>query len=543
MIMQKSKPCKVMSLAIALLCAQTMLYPKNVDAQVANRTINIDANQVKGELSRTPLSLVNAGRAAEGLRQDWQDQLRIEKKECGFDQIRFHGILNEEMDYYKEDAQGNPQYNWEKIDKVYDFLVEIGMKPFVELSFMPADLRSNDQTTAHWKAYKSPPNSYPKYEAMIEAFVRHLQDRYGHDEVKTWNFEVWNEPNLKNFFTGDLQDYFKIYATAVKAVKRVSPDYRVGGPSSAGTGWVKELMQYCEQNDVPLDFLSTHFYGNSIVDARKGEEFNIWGKEGQTKLFLMKPDPDAIPNKVKDVKNSIEANDKYKNLPLQFDEWSTSFNPVDPIHDAYQATPYMLNALKKTEHTASSMGYWCFSDIIEEIGPVPTGYLLGNWGLMDTHGLRKPAYFAFKYINQLGKTELVNADANSWACKSGDDVQVLLWNYKLLDSKGEPNNSFYKKLTPTEVKEHANIQMENLKNGDYKVELYCVGYKANYYYTAYVEMGAPKKPDADQFKKLVEAQNDQPVKTSDVKITDGKFNLQLDVRENDTYLVKVTRVG
>ncbi len=112
MIMQKSKSCQVLSLAIAFLCAQTMLTPKNVEAQVVNRTINIDVNQVKGELSRTPLSLVNAGRAAEGLRQDWQDQLRIVKKECGFDQIRFHGILNEEMDYYKEDAQGNPQYNW-----------------------------------------------------------------------------------------------------------------------------------------------------------------------------------------------------------------------------------------------------------------------------------------------------------------------------------------------------------------------------------------------------------------------------------------------
>ncbi len=377
---------------------------------------------------------------------------------------------------------------------------------------MPAALRSNDQTTAHWKAYKSPPNSYPKYEAMVEAFVRHLQDRYGHEEVKTWNFEIWNEPNLKNFFTGDLQEYFKIYATAVRAVKRVSPEYRVGGPSTAGTAWVKDLMQYYEQNDVPLDFLSTHFYGNMIVDASKGEEFNIWANEGQTKLFLMKPDPDSVPLKVKAVKDSILANDKYKDLPLEFNEWSTSFNPIDPIHDAYQATPYMLNAMKKTEDVAASMGYWCFSDIIEEIGKVPTGFLLGNWGLMDTHGLRKPAYFAYKYINQLGKTELVNADANSWACKSGDDVQVLLWNYKLLDSKGEPNNSFYKKLTPSEVKENASVQMENLKNGDYKVELYCVGYKANDYFTAYVEMGKPKSRTPSSFKSWSKPKATNPLK-------------------------------
>lgn len=539
--MQKINSSKVRILALIFSLTQIMLHSNNADAQATPRTLNIDVAQVKGELSRTPLRMVNAGRAAEGLRKDWQDQLRITKKECGFDQIRFHGILNEEMDFYKEDAQGNPQYNWAKIDTLYDFLVEIGMKPFVELSFMPAALRSNDQTTCYWKAFKSPPNSYPKYEALIEAFVRHLQDRYGHDEVKTWSFEVWNEPNLKNFFTGDQAEYFKLYATAARAVKRVSPDYRIGGPSTAGTGWVKEFMDYCEQNNVPVDFISTHFYGNYIVDVAKEAQFNIWANEGQKKLFLMKPDPDSVPNKVKGVREGIDASVKYKGLPLEFDEWSPSFNPIDPIHDAYQSTPYMLNSLKKTEDVAASMAYWCFSDIIEEIGPVPTGYLLGNWGLMDTHGLRKPAYFTYKYINQLGKTELANSDPASWACKSGDDIQLLLWNYKLLDSKGEPNNSFYKKLFPSEVQENSNINIVNVPNGDYNIEFYRVGYQSNDYYTAYAQMGKPKKPSDEQVQKLIEAQSDQPIKTSRIKVMEGKLDLQFDLRENDTYLIKIIK--
>lgn len=523
-----------------ILAALMFAFSSTVVAQ-ENRQITIDLKNVKGEFSKTPLSIVNAGRAAEGLRKDWQDQLRIVRKECGFEQMRFHGILNEEMGVYKEDAQGKPIYNWDKVDKVYDFLVEIGMKPFVELSFMPADLRTNDETTCYWKAYKSPPKSYPKYEALVEAFVRHLQTRYGHENVKSWYFEVWNEPNLKNFFTGDQNEYFKLYASAVKAIKRVSPEYRVGGPASAGTAWIKETMEFCEKNAVPLDFLSTHFYGNYMVDTSKETEFNIWADEGNKKVFLMKPDPDAIPLKAQGVRDQIQANAKYANLELQFNEWSTSFNPVDPIHDAYQSTPYMLNTLKKTENTASSMGYWCFSDIIEEIGEVPTGYCLGNWGLMDTHGLRKPAYFTYKYINQLGKIELVNADANSWVCKSGDNIQALFWNYKLLDQKNEHNNVFYKKLFPSEVKEKVTLTVTNMKIGEYEMSIYRTGYESNDYYTAYTKMGAPKEPSVAQIKALEKASNDAPIRKEIIKVTNGILEIKMDVRENDTCFLKLIR--
>ncbi len=507
------------------------------------RLIHVDFTEVKGLLSKTPLNIVGAGRAAEGLRADWQAQLRIVRKECGFRQIRFHGVLNEEMGLYKEDVQSQPIYDWTKVDKLYDLLVEIGMKPFVELSFMPADLRTNDETTCYWKAYKSPPKSYPKYEAFIEAFVRHLRQRYGHKEVKTWYFEVWNEPNIPNFFTGDIEEYFKIYTAAAKAIKSVSPKYRVGGPATAGTGWILETMDYCNTNKVPLDFLSTHFYGNMKTSVISSTDFNLWTEEDLKMEFFMKPDKDAIPKKVNEVRQKIQANQKYKDLELHFNEWSTSYDPVDPIHDAYQSTPYMLNVLKKTEDIASSMGYWIFTDICEEIGEVPTGYCMGNWGLMDTHGNRKPAYFTYKYFNQLGNTELVNSDSCSWVCKTGNNIQALFWNYKLLDQKNVPNNVFYKQLFPSEVKEKVTLRVENMKNGKYEIVFYRTGFESNDYYTAYAKMGAPQKPSNGQIKTLADACKDEPIKSETVEVKNGILELKIDVRENDALLVKANFIN
>lgn len=418
------------------------------------------------------------------------------------------------------------------MDDLYDFLLEIGMKPFVELSFIPGALRSNDATTCYWKAYKSPPASYEKYGALIEAFVRHLEGRYGHDVVKTWRFEVWNEPNLKNFFTGTRDDYFKVYAAAARAIKRVSADFRVGGPASAGTGWLNEMMDFCEKNLVPLDFISTHFYGNSAEPDGSGK-----------KVFLMRTDPDAMPKKVKAVRAKLEANALYRGIELQFNEFSSSFNPFDPIHDAYQSTPYLLNALKKTEGITSSLAYWAFTDIIEEIGEVNTGVCFGGWGLMDAHGLKKPAFFAYKYLNQLGETELINPDEQSWVCRTASGVQALLWQYTLLDQEGVPNNLFYKGIFPAPLKQQATLRVENLKNGSYRLEVYRTGYQANDTYTAYANMGAPKSPGEAQMKLLAEACADHPVKSAKVQVTDGVLTQEIDVHENDVYLLKAEWVA
>jgi len=118
-----------------------------------------------------------------------------------------HGLLTDDMAVYKEDREGNPVYNYQYVDVLYDYILEIGMKPFVELGFMPGYLASGEQTIFWWKGNVTPPNNYRKWENLVRNLVQHWTDRYGEDEVRTWYFEVWNEPNLTpGFFTGTQEE-------------------------------------------------------------------------------------------------------------------------------------------------------------------------------------------------------------------------------------------------------------------------------------------------------------------------------------------------
>lgn len=189
---------------------------------VKERILNLDVNAVIGHKNRMYKECIGAGRANEGLRADWQRQLAYVKQNCDFKYIRMHGLLTDDMGVYREDKQGNPEYNWQYIDELYDFILSIGMKPFVELGFMPNALASGQQTIFWWRGNVTPPKDYQKWSDLIKNLVLHFTERYGKEEVKTWYFEVWNEPNLSGFFTGTQSEYFKLYAVTATAIKSIS---------------------------------------------------------------------------------------------------------------------------------------------------------------------------------------------------------------------------------------------------------------------------------------------------------------------------------
>jgi len=225
------------------LLAQTNSSTNN---SIQERTIKTDFNKIKGNFNPMFKECIGAGRANEGLRADWQQQLAVAKKECDFKYIRMHGLLTDDMGVYKEDRKGNPEYNFQYIDVLYDYILSIGMKPFVELGFMPSALASGNRTIFWWRGNVTPPKDYDKWEGLIRNLVKHFTDRYGVDEVKTWYFEVWNEPNLSpGFWSGTQEEYFKLYKYSSQAIKSVNKDYRVGGPATAGAAWVPETIDFC----------------------------------------------------------------------------------------------------------------------------------------------------------------------------------------------------------------------------------------------------------------------------------------------------------
>jgi xylan 1,4-beta-xylosidase len=418
------------------------------------------------------------------------------------------------------------------VNQVYREVLKAGFKPMIEVSFMPNDLASTDQTIFYWKGNVSPPKDWGKWSDFITAFVQNLEANFGREEVESWRFEVWNEPNLDGFWVkADQQAYFRLYDTTVKAIRGVNPSLKVGGPATAGAAWVPEFIAHAEANKVPVDFIATHSYGVA------GGFFDEKG-EGDNKLV---PDRDAVINDIRKVRAEIEASSK-PGLPLYITEWSTSYNPRDPIHDAYLSAPFILNKLKGTEKDAQSMSYWVYSDLFEEPGPPPTPFH-GGFGLVNREGIRKSAFFAYKYLNALGSQELRNSDQESWLTREGDNFAGVIWNYTIPDQK-ESNRPFYTKIHPAAKLAPVELNLSSLKPGNYRLRVYRTGYKANDPYTQYMEWGRPDKLTPKQIAILQDQTRDAPEIDRTVKVgADGSVRRSIPLRTNDILLVKLEKIA
>lgn len=512
------------------LVAQTAKQHKPASQE---RVISIDFNKTSGKLNTMFNECVGAGRANEGLRADWQQQLAYVKKECGFRYIRMHGLLTDDMAVYTVDSKGNPVYNYMYIDVLMDFLQSIGMKPFIELGFMPSALASGPKTIFWWRGNVTPPNDYEKWGALVKDLTRHFTERYGADEVKTWYFEVWNEPNLDGFWAGTRDDYFKLYTYSANAIKSVNPSYRVGGPGTAGAAWEPEMIEYCHKNKVPVDFISTHAYG---VKQGYLDEF---GNSGT----ILDKNPMSVSGDVLQSRKEI-AGSPMPHLELHYTEWSASYTPADPIHDSYHEAAYVLQKLKQVGAAANSMSYWVFTDIFEEPGPRFTPFH-GGFGMLNTQGINKPVFYAYQFLNRLGNIELVNGDSTSWVCRDATgNIQALAWDFtNTHPGDSVHNQQYYIRDLPSKSKGKLKINIANIPDGTYALELYKVGYHINDAYSSYLSMGKPaqlNKQQVDQIKK----QNDGSPISREIITIQSKvaFSKEFEIHENDVFFLNLVKL-
>jgi xylan 1,4-beta-xylosidase len=510
----------------------------------AVRTLSADYSRTAGPLNRMPEFCVGAGRANEGLRADWQRQLRRVHEECGFRYIRFHGLFCDDMGVYQEDKQGRSIYNWQYLDELFDFLQSIGMKPFVELGFMPGALASGPQTIFWWRGNVTPPKDYAKWEAFVAAFVRHVTERYGADEVRSWYFEIWNEPNLTGFWMGTTggktdaefapiarAEYLKLYASTARAVKSVDATYRVGGPATAGEGWIDETLAFCAQSNAPLDFVTTHSYAtmSGYLDEN--------GNAGT----VFSPDRESITAGVKNVRQKIDRS-PYKGAELHYTEWSASYTPADPIHDSYHSAAFILNKMKHIGRAANSMSYWTFTDIFEEPGPRMTPFH-GGFGLLNYQDLPKPSFYAYAFLHRLGGTELACADPEAFVCRNDDGgVQALFWDFTITHPGASAiNQQFYAADQPARTLAPAELRLTGLSGRTYQLRATKVGYRANDVQSAWRDLGSPAQLTRAQVASLRTASAGTPEIDEIVHLgADGRLTRRFEMRENDVWFVELS---
>ncbi len=332
---------------------------------------------------------VGSGHATLGLRADWQEQLRRAHDELGMAHVRFHGILCDDMGTLLCQNE-RFLYSFANADRIFDFLLSIGMKPFVELSFMPLALSSGDQIVFHYRANVTKPKDNAQWAVLIRKLVKHWVDRYGLDEVRQWFFEVWNEPNLTAFGSGLQSDYFELYRYTAAAIKGVDAGLRVGGPATAANAWVDDFIAFTRREGLPADFITTHHYP---TDA--------FGKPGDdTETQLSQSTRSILREQTREVRR--QAGD----LPVYYTEWCTSSNPRDPLHDDPFAAAFIVKTVLEANGLVQAYSYWTFSDIFEE-NYFPSVPFHGGFGLMNIHGIAKPSWRAFELLHGLG-TELMD---------------------------------------------------------------------------------------------------------------------------------------
>jgi len=491
---------------------------------VPTRTIDLDLHRARNPVDRFFDLSVGSDYPGTLVRDDSQAQLRVATRELGFRYIRFHAIFHDVLKTVRV-VDGRITYDWSKIDELYDKLLARNIKPFVELGFTPEALKTSDNSIFYWKGNTSHPK-LDEWQSLIDAFARHLMKRYGAAQVRSWYFEVWNEPNLDGFWEkADQKAYFELYDTTARTLKKVDPALRVGGPATAGAAWVPEFLDHVAASRAPIDFVTTHTYG---VD---GGFLDEQGK-GDTKLS---PSPDAIIGDVRRTRAQIAAS-KFPHLPLYFTEWSTSYTPRDAVHDSHVSAAYILTKLKAVQGTVQGMSYWTYTDLFEEPGPQNAPFE-GGFGLMNPQGVRKPAWFAYKYLHAISGKAVQTTDPHTFASTDGKKTALLVWDWHQPDQKVS-NRPYYTRLVPSRPETPASLRFAELTPGRYRLRTYRTGYRHNDAYSAYIDMKMPKALTPAQLSELQGLTQDKPERDQVVRIGgDRRFALTVPLQTNDVVLV------
>src|SRR6266568_502574 len=404
-------------LSVLLVCAPYGVLRGQASPPSQTQTVTIDVKAPTHPFPHYWEQMFGSGRAILSLRDSYRRDLRAVKRATGFEYIRFHGILLDEVGLYNEDAQGRPVYNFSYVDQIYDGLLQEGVRPFVELSFMPEKLASTSSRQAFWyKPYNSSPRDWDRWSDLMENFGRHLVARYGIDEVSNWYFEVWNEPNI-DFWAGEPKQatYFRLYDVTARALKRVSPSLRVGGPATAQAAWVGAFIRHAVEDRVPLDFVSTHVYANDTAHDVFGTHEII-------------PRDQMVYRAVKKVHDEVKASSR-PDLPIIFSEYNASYmNEVD-VTDSEFLGPWLANTIRQCDGLVDSLAYWAFSDVFEEQGVVKRPFY-GGFGLMAAGHIPKASYNAFRLLHRLGTERLaVDSDSVLATRRADGSLAIAVWNF------------------------------------------------------------------------------------------------------------------
>jgi xylan 1,4-beta-xylosidase len=398
---------------------------------------------------------VGSAHAVYALRHDYTKQLAELRKDLGIERVRFHGIFDDNMHTLHKATDIIPfpfgssyrEQSFRQCANVYDNIIEAGMKPFVELGFMPKHLAKLPFAKGmfYYKPIVSLPKNMKEWQEYIKSFILFLIERYGKDEIESWCFEVWNEPDLPViFFDGRQKDYFKLYKATAGAIKSVDKDIKVGGPATSGSKWIKEFLDYCKSENAPLDFITTHQYAGDpiggVENDEKGLSLNIELLAAQKqkaalnhgniidlfRAFMGVKDAPKTLGKDAFCESAKNVKALAKGLPVFYTEWNMCASFSAPCNDTSMQSCYQLHAILNSQGSVDGSSIWCFSDLFEEFHQFPEEFH-GGFGLMTQSGIKKPSYYALQFLNEAGDSyyEIPSGNTDIAVFKKEDEIHII----------------------------------------------------------------------------------------------------------------------
>lgn len=484
--------------------------------------------------------------ACQMLRTDVCEHVKLAHDELGIRYIRFHGIFDDDLlvvqrltDYHNFGAmpwaKGIEETSFRQIANVFDNVLACGMKPFVELSFMPRALASGSRIGLRYKNNITMPKFMERWCELIERFIRFLFARYGQDEVRSWYFEVWNEPDLPIFFKGKQKDYFALYAATAKTIKQVDKGLRVGGPSTSACLWIPGFIAYCESSNVPCDFVSTHHYpgdafGNtfSIKDALKMMKTTRDNAKSEVDLgdtlteYFFKPEVYKTWRKGVLREMDETARKEAGERPLFITEWNSMAVYASPVHDEKYSAAFLVKSVMDLKGVMDAYMFWCCSDVFEELFILGKPFH-GSYGIVNNDGIPKPNFWGFKLLSGLYPKRLdlpITNDAVEYAAfVDGGRTQILLYAQDFDYNKDEAHEVC---ITINAPFKSATRQVIDSAHCNPKAE--------------WIKLGQPDLLTREQVSAIKEATRLQ-AEPQAIELQDGETAISLRLRTNDVVLI------
>jgi xylan 1,4-beta-xylosidase len=429
--------------------------------------------------------------------------------ELGVRRVRAHGTLGDDLGVYGEDPDGTPAHDFSALDAVLDTVLGTGVRPVLELGFTPRALapRPFHEITAAGVA--DPPQDLDRWAALVEAFVTHLRERYGDEELaRGWALEVWNEPNLGCFWTGSRQDYLDLYDASAAAIRRAHPTLPVAGPATAAVGWLDALLEHVGASGAALDVLTPHAYGIPPLDVRP-----VLARHGR---------PD---------------------VEVWWTEWGPTPTHFHPVNDHPWVASFTARGMLAAARAGAAVACWVSSDHFEELGR-PPGLVHGGFGLLSVGNLAKPRFWALRALELLGAEEAgVEVDGDgadslvqAWAGADPDRVAVAVWNGTLQQHDWAERRD--------DLRRAVRLELRSLPPGRYDVRHRRVDAEHSHLARHAEELGVVDWPDDGQWQALrdLDVLADLPVDPVEVG-PEGVASLLLDLPTSALSLVELTPVG